>query len=277
MKHLKNTQIGLIFLIAMILVSCGGNKKEADTSVTVKPKTTTIKGDLGDYYTVVDKEYTFKVDENSSGKEGLISVEVKRNNKDFSFPTDKINPFGTNGTEDYHVGFGIELFGNDGPEVIKTATDSGKEGPFSSDDVTGLIKMKKGETGFIRWSIDKIENLKTFQLTSAIEKSGNSTSSSNSNESGTKPYINNTNSTVDCNKFLTGYEKFADSYVAFSIKHKKNPSDPTLISDAVKMNVDAAVWSSKQKSYSGCDDADFIIRLAKIQAKLVEGAANLSK
>ena len=105
------TIFGAILIALTIFTSCGGGEKKETNEVTIKPKSTSIKGDLGDYFEVVDKDYVIKVEEGSF-MGGVISVEVKRTDKDFDFPTDNINPFGTNGGEDYHVGFGIELWVN---------------------------------------------------------------------------------------------------------------------------------------------------------------------
>lgn len=269
MKNSKNLMkvIGAVIIASFIAIGCGG-KKEKDTSVTVKPKTTTIKGDLGDYFEVVNKDYLLKKDELDKS---IISVEVKRNNTDFPFPAESINPFGTDGSESYLAGFGIELFDASEPVEIKNATDTGKAGPYDVKDVAALLKLKKGETGFIRWSIDKPDSLKTFQLTSAIEKPLNSASGSTKGNDG-KPVPSSA-----CNTFLVGYEKFVNSYIAFSIKYKKNPTDPILIVDAAKMTSEQAVWASKKADYSGCNDPDFVARLAVIQIKLVEASVNMGK
>ena len=55
------TIFGAILFASTILMSCGGGDKEDTTEVTIKPKSTSIKGDLGDYFEVVDKDYIIKV------------------------------------------------------------------------------------------------------------------------------------------------------------------------------------------------------------------------
>ena len=48
----------LAIFIALMVISCG-KSKSGEQELTVKPKTTEIKGDLGEYFEVVDKEYKF--------------------------------------------------------------------------------------------------------------------------------------------------------------------------------------------------------------------------
>lgn len=251
---------GAVIFASTIFSSCGGGEKKETNEVTIKPKTTSIKGDLGAYFEVVDKDYVLKVDENSIMGGSMISVEVKRTDKDFDFPADNINPFGTNGSEDYHIGFGIELLGESGPVTVKQATEGGMGGPYSSEDVTGLMKLKKGETGYIRWSVDKLDGLKSFQLTSALQKEvhSSSTSSDASGASG------------DCEQFCSDYEAFADEYVAFMKKYKANPSDASILSEYSEMISKAADMQESSKDCTA--DAKVAARISKALAKITKAA-----
>lgn len=174
MKKLSiTTRLLTLSIIAVSLLSCGGNKGKQVTTVTVKPKTTVIKGDLGDYYQVVDKNYQVKL-LNVELKDTIyqIVVEIMRNDKKFPFSTDKVQRVGISGDVDYNFGFGIELYG-DGDPVIRNASEHGNLGD-NDDDITGLIHLKSGETGFIHYGITaNIAGLKTFQVTSLLLKSNN--------------------------------------------------------------------------------------------------------
>ena len=174
----------IIFISSFFFIGCN-NKKD----ISLKPKSTQIKGDFGDYFEVVDKEYKIPISKNYL--EQLISVEVKRKDKDFEFDTDKINAFGTNGDEQFHVGFGIELLGENGLIQVNNATEGGLSGPYSNEDVTSLFKLKKGESGYIRWTVNKVEEIKTFQLTSAFKKEGGSNISEEKTTRDFKGDINN--------------------------------------------------------------------------------------
>lgn len=258
MKKLM-TIFGAMFIVSAIMTSCGGGEKKGTNEVTIKAKSTSIKGDLGDYFEVVDKDYVLKVEEGSIMGGAIISVEVKRTDKDFDFPTENINPFGTNGGEDYHVGFGIELLGESGPITVKQATESGMGGPYSSEDVTGLMKLKKGETGYIRWSVDKLDGLKSFQLSSALQKEEHSSASSSSIDA-----------SGDCDQFCSDYEAFADEYVALMKKYKANPSDATILSEYSEMISKAADMQESSKDCAA--DAKAAARINKAVAKIAKAA-----
>ena len=258
MKKLM-TIFGAMFIVSAIMTSCGGGEKKGTNEVTIKAKSTSIKGDLGDYFEVVDKDYVLKVEEGSIMGGAIISVEVKRTDKDFDFKTDNINPFGTNGSEDYHVGFGIELLGESGPITVKQATEGGMGGPYSSEDVTGLMKLKKGETGYIRWSVDKLDGLKSFQLSSALQKEEHSSSSSSSSDVA-----------GDCEQFCSDYEAFADEYVALMKKYKANPSDATILSEYSEMISKAADMQESSKDCAA--DAKAAARISKAVAKIAKAA-----
>lgn len=250
---------GVVLMGSLILSSCGSKDKKNDAGASVKPKSTAIKGDLGDYFQVVDKEYTLQKQGGPISESWLISVEVKRTDKDFAFPADNINPFGTNGGEDYHVGFGIELLGDAGPVDVKQATEGGMGGPYSSEDVTGLMKLKKGESGFIRWSISKAEGIKSFQLTSALQKEEHQSSSSSSSAA-----------SGDCEQFCSDYEAFADEYVAVIKKYKANPSDLSLLTEYNDVLQKAA---SMEESAKDCRaDATVASRISKAIEKIAKAA-----
>lgn len=251
--------------IAMALVSC----KEEPKEQMVIPKTINIKGDLGEYFEVVEKEYRIPINENSF--EQIITVEIRRKDKDFPFDVDRINPFGTNGDEEHHVGFGIELLGENGPIEVKNATEGGFGGPYSSEDVSSLFKLKKGETGFIRWSIDKnVKEIKQFQITSALEKSNNSNSGYSSDyETGSY------SGSSDIDQMLNDYENYVDQYLIFLKKAQKGDMSalseyPDLLEKAQQL---------EQSLEQARNDTDFsptqMKRMVAIQQKLANAAIDM--
>lgn len=50
----KTINIWVIGLLALGLASCGGKKDAEKAEIVLSPETTHIKGDLGDYFEVVD-------------------------------------------------------------------------------------------------------------------------------------------------------------------------------------------------------------------------------
>jgi hypothetical protein len=208
------TKVSLPFIALVALASCGG-KGEPTKEGVLTPKSTEIKGEMGEYFELVQKDYTLSTENGTS----IISVELKRNDTDYKFDTDKANPFGIGGTEGYHVGFGIELFDSTGgAKGIKNAIDVGKDGVFNTSDVVGLIKLKKGETGYIRWAIETPAGLKTFQVTSALEGSAPVEPGVLNNE--VAPAA--AKSVINWDKVLDDYEALTNRYISLSKKAKNN-------------------------------------------------------
>lgn len=216
---------------------------------------------------LVDKVYKIPVSETSSDQK--ISVEVKRKEKDFPFNTDKINPFGTNGGEEYHVGFGIELLGDSGPVQVNNATEGGLSGPYSDEDVSSLFKLKKGETGYIRWTVNKTDGINSFQLTSALQKEDPSASTSSSSTDASTT----TADTKNWDKVLNDYEKYVDDYVVLYKKAMKG--DATAVSEYPAIMQKA---QDLQQSLDGAkNDKGFTsahaTRMLKIQQKMLAAAS----
>ena len=262
MKKIKQTlNLLTTAVITISLVACGGGNKDT-TSVIIKPKTTTIKGDLGDYFEVVDKEYTIKVeDPEGLFQEGTIFVEVKRNHKDFTFNSDKLNPFGTNGEEDYHFGFGIEFLTDAGPALVRAATD---DYYLPREECISLMKLKKGETGYLSWSIEqtKFDGLKTFELSSAMEKSEQSSVSSSSDGNNSSA-----GSSQDCDKFIKDYEAFVNSYIKLLKKYKANPTDASILTEYTEAAQEAI---EMQTNATDCNDAKYVSKLLELANKMAQ-------
>lgn len=199
-------KITLLFGIAALLMSCGGNKK-AD-SLTVTPETTEIKGALKGCYEVVQKDYTIK----NNGWSDVINVELKRTDKELPFDLQKATSFGVYVEgKSVHVGFGIELTDKNGEIAeITNANGSGLSGPYSSDDIVSALNLNPGETGIVRWSVDIDNEPVSFRITSAVEKG--SESSSELSESSSS--ISEKKSSRDWDAVLDKYEDYVDEYVA---------------------------------------------------------------
>lgn len=270
MKTIK--LLGIAVMATTLMTSCGGSSKsDTPESVTVKAKQSKLKGDLKNYFEVVDKDYKIKVDKESYSTDGMITVEIKRTDTDFDFETDNINPFGTNGSEDYHVGFGIEIFDESGPVIIKNATGGGMSGPYSSDDVTGLINLGKGETGYIRWSVDgsKLKGLTTFQISSALQKEEHESYSSGGSNSSSS----SSSSNEDWDEVLDSYESYIDQYI--KLLKKANNGDMSAMTEYASMMGKATDLSNKMSNAGSELSTTQMSRFMKMQTKLASAAANL--
>ena len=156
-----------------LLLVAGSDKEpseESSVSGGVEPKSTSVKGELGDYFEVVGG--SMKEKDGVMGKEYMLSIEVKRTDKEFPFDVKETNPFGIESAEKYHVGFGAEVFGKDGsPITTKSATSAGN-GIYSHDDVKGAMGLKAGETAYLRFQFEEAEgkDIANFQVTSALQE-----------------------------------------------------------------------------------------------------------
>lgn len=173
MKHWKLFCLAS-FLLA--LMSCGSKAKddkssesETQNQIVLTPEKTQIKGDLGDYYEVVDKSYTVTHEFGD-----MVSIEIKRTSKDFELDMTGIEPYGMSGSSVAgNAGFGIEFLDENDNVIDKVSpTASGLGAMYSSDDMTEALKLKSGETCTVRWSrhFDKDHKPVKFRLTSAFER-----------------------------------------------------------------------------------------------------------
>lgn len=247
----------LVFGLAALLMSCGGNKKVE--SLTAEPETTEIKGALKGCYEVVQKDYTIK--ENGSWG-SLISVELKRTDKELPFDPQKATSFSV--SEDgkpTQVGFGIELLDDNGDVVeVKNANTGGVGGVYSSDDIDAAIQLGSGETGIVRWTINADNKPVTFRITSAIE---GSTYTSNVSEE-------KTSSSNDWDSILDDYEKYIDKYIKLYKKAKNGDTSalteyPALLEKAQSL---ADKLSKAQSDFKPAQASRFL----KLQQKLTNAA-----
>lgn len=170
----------------LTLNSCGEKSKDA----TLTPKSTSLQGDLRDYFTIVEHPYVVKYDENNWLSKYMISIELQRTDAPFSFDTEGLEPVGTFGQGVYgNFGIGIEVY--DAESNLILSEPASEQGVYSSDDLKNLLTLAAGETGFVRWSAKEFENYEnkefSFKLTSYLKidkkakKSAKTKSSSSSN------------------------------------------------------------------------------------------------
>lgn len=256
-----------MILFSFILIGCGKSEKET----VIKPQTIKIKGDLGDYYEVVNKDYKII---NDSGMFDVISVSIKRkDNSDVPFDPTKSVPFGTSHVgKDTHVGFGIELFDENGNSIdVKQATADGLSGVYSSDDIKSMISLKSGESGTVRWSINKelLSKVKSFVITSAIEHDENI-----SNVSGTGNTVDNytntayPNSNESIDQLLDSYEQYMIEYAQLA-KNAQSGSTSGAMESYSELLSKQSELSDKLKNVSGNMTTEQASRFAKIQANVM--------
>jgi len=246
-------------VLSLVLFSCSSENK------SITPKSSDIKGELGEYYEVVNKDYLINKKEN----EAEIIVEIKK--KSTELPYSSISAINTGQSTDYLAGLGIELFDNDNPILIREASDYFY---MPSESINNLLKLKSGETAFLTWSIptENIDKFNNFQITSSITKQNiTSNEDSNSEYISEKPEQSNKNQNWD--EFLNEYEEYVDEYLQLMTKAKKGDMSalehyPSLLEKAEKMDKNLLKAQSNNELSS-----KQISKMMKIQTKLLNAAS----
>ncbi len=260
--------LAAILFASTILTSCGGGKSE----VEIKPKTVDIKGDLSDYFKVVDgsyklisegKEYT---DYSNNPPKGLyyysIKVQIKRTDEEFDFDARDLESRG-------YLSLVCDLLDEQNVPII-TADREGVRTQGRNSEDKAMVSLKPGETG---WAIfefigkeEDLSKVKTFEVCSnvnmEIAKSAESSTSSDAAES-------SSTSSVDCEQFIKDYSDFADSYIKLLKKYKANPSDASILSEYSEA---AQKAMDMQKDASSCTDPAYASELMQIANKIAKAS-----
>lgn len=275
-----------IAIVAICLASCGGKQNSEETvetedtvEIVLTPETTQIKGDLGDYFEVVEKEYT------ATNEYGLstISIEVKRTDTDYSFDLKGVDPYGTYGQGvTGHAGFGIEILDEKGNVIEKEAATAGNC-PYA--DMKEALKLKAGETATVRWSFhfDSDKKPAKFRLTSAYEEVdssnwGSSSSSSSDDKSSSsddssdddESISSSSTSSADWDSMLDSYEQYVNKYIA--LMKKASNGDVTAMTEYAGFLQKAQELSDKMENAQGDMSASQWARYMKITKKMTKAA-----
>lgn len=259
----------------MAFSSCSsGGSKDKNGDVILTPETTNIKGDLGDYYEVVEKEYPLSDD--------VVSVEIKRTDKEWDLDLTGIEPYGYYGQGVYgHAGFGIEVLDENGNVIYKSeATRGGLGGMYSGEDMIEALKLKPGETGTVRWSLhcdsDKVPA--KFRLISAYERNengacediGSSDDQSSSDDSYSSGDSYDSDDDDDYDALLDSYEEYVDEYIAFFKKAQKG--DVSALTEYPELLEKAQDYSDQLSKAKGSMTSSQVSRFNKITSKMAKAA-----
>lgn len=152
-------------------IADNGNAAEEKPVNTMTPVSEKISGDLGEYFTVVKKDYKISDDYFPE-----MIIELKRTDKEFPFKVDadtQVHTFDQYNKINYksyiEAGFGINYKDKDGNIVSKKNANASS--PASSEeDLKTLLRLKPGETGTMEIKMHDKEHQKAnqFELTSAL-------------------------------------------------------------------------------------------------------------
>lgn len=269
----KTINIWAIGLLALGLASCGGKKDAEKAEIVLSPETTHIKGDLGDYFEVVDREYTVTNDWGD-----MVSVEVKRTDADYAFDITGVSPMGTHGQGvTANAGFGIEVLDENGNVIEKSAaTAAGFGGMYSSDDMKEALSLKPGETATVRWSFHFNSDKKPakFRLTSALQQNSTSSSSgsfdndssASDEDSDNSVSSAGTSGSEDWDSLLNSYEQYVDKYISY-VKKAAN-GDMSALTEYPALMEKADEFSNKLSAAKGDMSSAQWARYMKITNKM---------
>lgn len=162
--------IAVVIIIALMATMCGGgdNEEANEAKEGIKPIQTEVKGDLKDYFEVVDKNCKLKPNKYLSS----IVVELRRIGGELPFSITDVEAFNTNNepTADYYAGFGIELLNADGEIIAKQPATMF---PYSENEIMEALRLQPGETTTIEINIEATEkdfkNAVNYRITSALQ------------------------------------------------------------------------------------------------------------
>lgn len=230
-------------LFAGLLFSSCSDEPSGSETATLKPQSTKVSGALSHSYEVVDKEYMTTND----GYSSMLAVSIKRVSDDLPFVPNETSPYGVSSMgKDTHVGIGIELFDENGNSIETiNASEGGSSGVYSHEDIVSIINLQKGETATVRWSIDDalVSKIKSFKITTAMEKSNDSEGTEGSDDSNEPESNVSQKGSGSVDKLLDSYEGYIDKYIVFMKKASKNDMSameeyPKLMEKAQKLGTE---------------------------------------
>ncbi|HPF01147.1 MAG TPA: hypothetical protein PKY63_10805 [Bacteroidales bacterium] len=273
--------IAAIVIISGISKLCSSSNNNGEIEISnfkVKPISTEIEGGLKGYLSIVDGTY-----EGTSPDFGQCFIKIKIKVLKTWSEVDKSK---ADDIDDYSADLKLTVLDENGIPISGFEEYTYSSSSDNDSELHNALKKGTGDLilNFASLMYDSEELAELFTKAAKFQVSGDMNQyrfkaapgeESTDNQSESSGANSSTVSKSDCESFINGYEKFASNYLAFSKKYKKDPNDPTLISDAAEMNAETLKWSSKLESYGGCDDPSYIQRLAAVQATLAKAAANL--
>ena len=254
MKKILRTGVAILTLAA--LMSCGGNsnqknneneKEQAEKKTVLVPKGTKVKGDLSEYFEVVEKEYQLKDD--TFGK--MVTITLMRKDKELPDIYKEFMPVGYFGAGVMgNYGFGIKIFDENEDQVLSIrADDGGMGGVYSSDDLKDLWDLEEGETGIVRWSTDDLDECTgklTFTITSYAKENEDADEYSNEDEEEEEEntsYSDNSSSSNDWDSILDDYEDIMKRYIK-ALKRAEE-GDASAYTEMTKLLQDITEFATK--------------------------------
>lgn len=226
-------------ILALGLFSCKEKMPES-----LKPATTTVDGNLGALYELVDGEY--KLDQNSNA----FSFDIKRKDKPF-LGYDKI-------------GLGYEIYNHNGEVIISKKPELYYITPLG-DIPFRVLELKPGETSSMTIYIDgwpdKLAGAETFKLIMECHEDEDGESTKVSTD---ETASNNWDDVLD------EYESFVDKYI--KLLKKAQTGDMSAMTEYAECLEKAESLQSKLENAKSDLTSAQVSRLNKIISKLSKAA-----
>lgn len=273
-------RLAMGILIAATMTACGGGPSG------LKPESTSVKGKLGDCFTVVDREYKLK----EGNYEVNLTIEIERTDAalPFTYKPNSVCYYGGD-REKNGVGMGLELLDKDGDIIYKTdLTDYFEMNNklASKESVIELIKLAPNETGSVEFKLPKeeIKGAVSFRVVTAFEAAeeeeeptvsysySSSTSDDDiavvkSDDSDSYTSSSSSKGSQDWDDLLDSYERFANKYIAFLKKVKAGTASITS-PEYAEYSTEALNFAEKMSKAESDMTSEQILRLNSISAKI---------
>ncbi len=262
-------KIKFVIFSAMLYVfflatGCSEGKKE----IELKLKTSDVKGDLADYFSVIEGNYKLIKD---NGKNSyLLKVQIKRTDTKYGFDAVDLESRG-------YFSLLCDLYDEQGVPVI-TADREGYRTQGKNSEDKALASLKPNETGWAIFSFHGVNNeinkIRQLQVTSQADLSTaqkgipeNKSSIPTSTKEIASPDQELSSSSVDCDKFIEDYTNFVNSYIKLYKKIKANPTDMTIMQEFT----DAAQKASEmQTEAENCTDPEYATKLLELSNRIAK-------
>jgi hypothetical protein len=244
---------GAMIFASFIFYSCGGGKSEYE----VKPSTTAIKGDLSDFFEVVDGTYKIEIKEYKGKFDGIkLKVQIKKKDTDFNIsPEPEISL--------------ICEFLDDGKSPIGSKLEVTNYG----GDLDELMNLKTNETTWVEFYINEIgieesevDKIKTFNLNSILKIPD---AAVNEPEQKSDDNSSVSDDSSNCDQFIIDYEEFVVSYIKILKKYKAKPTDTSILNEYTDL---AQKATEMQTEASNCTDPKYVTKLLELNNKLAKAA-----
>ena len=242
---MKISKIAVVMLMMLIITACG---KKQEMPESLSPKTTTIDGNMGEYYEVVEGSYD--LDKYSS--EFNFDVKCIKNTPEVSYTK---------------LGVGYEIYDEDGKVLDRQNATLEDLHPLRPHEFLALKEgdMCKVKVYLTGWP-DKLKGAKTFKITinSRVEEGVNDICNDTPDDETTVA----SSSSNNWDSVLDEYEKYCNKLASMS--KKVMAGDLSAMGEYSSALEQAQSLSDKLENAQGEMTSAQIARLNKIAAKMAQ-------